>query len=194
MRTSCTNMNFGFKPLLYLHLNYVNIKPKTYEIQNREQLIADQDGTGLSFHCYWMGQRRTSLFKVFSFYMAMGSFASCLTPASHFSLDNAHFSSKWTFICYITWCQITNNNSIQMVKNLFLLFFFLQSFSYQKMAEISSSHSCENENLIPVQEGVKKIVFIISWHWLFEQSIGKQTGCLRSTPLCSTDYPLFAQE
>lgn len=36
MRTSYTNMNFGFKPLLHLHLNYVNIKPKPCEIQNRE--------------------------------------------------------------------------------------------------------------------------------------------------------------
>lgn len=39
MRTSSTNMNFGFKPLLYLHLNYVNIKPKPCEIQNRATQI-----------------------------------------------------------------------------------------------------------------------------------------------------------
>lgn len=68
--------------------------------------------------------------------MTMGSSASCLIPASHFPSDNFRFSSKWILICYITWCQITGNNSIQMVKNLFL---FLQRFSYQKMAEISSS-------------------------------------------------------
>lgn len=39
MCTSCTNFNFGFKPLLHLHLYYVNLKPKPCEIQTREHLI-----------------------------------------------------------------------------------------------------------------------------------------------------------
>lgn len=52
MHTSCANLNFGFKPLLHLHLNYVNIKPKPCEIQNREHLILVQDKTGLPSSCY----------------------------------------------------------------------------------------------------------------------------------------------
>lgn len=108
-RTSRTDLNFEFKPLLRLHLDYVNNKPEPCEIQNREHLILVQDKTGLSASCHTfrMGERRASpTFKVFS-YPAIGCFACCLVPAAHLLLYNFHSSASWIFIGRGSRCPVT---------------------------------------------------------------------------------------
>lgn len=138
MPTSCTNLNFGFKPLLLLHLNYVNIKPKPCEIQNREHLVLVYDKPGLSFSCYtfWMGECRASLvFQVFCChiycYRVLCNLShSCLqfspVQLSLLSVINIHS---------VNWCQVT----IKKVQNLLPWVFFARDLTTRRWLDTASN-------------------------------------------------------